>query len=463
MKMQRPLALLAAVLLVGLPLAAQVDTGSADFSRYVSMGDSLTAGFASGGLALDSQRTSYPTLIYTQVNGSSSGFEQPLVSDPGLPAQLQLVSLVPSLVIAPKSGTGQPANLTLPRPYDNMAVPGADVYDLLNTVTDNGGLHDLILRGLGTQLLQGLSLQPTFVSLWIGNNDALGAATSGIVIDGVTLTRAEDFEARFRTAVSTIAGTGAQLAMATIPDVTAIPFVTTIPPILVDPATSQPVIIGGSTVPLIGPQGALSPNDYVLLTAKAELAQGRGIPVALGGSGQPLSDYAVLSATEAATISNRIGAFNNVIRAVAGEVGAALVDVNAIFGDIHAHGYPLGGVDLTTDFLTGGLFSYDGVHANKLGYAIIANAFISAINDEFGGRIPYANLGAFAGGGAIPGIGAAVASSVRFPEGTQDRLLSALGYPSVAQLMRIKARRGGDPVDPGSHEPPTRPGHRPRQ
>ena len=55
--------------LVSLPLAAQVDTGTADFTVYASIGDSLTAGFSSGSLHGDGQALSYPALISLQARG----------------------------------------------------------------------------------------------------------------------------------------------------------------------------------------------------------------------------------------------------------------------------------------------------------------------------------------------------------------------------------------------------------
>jgi hypothetical protein len=264
--------LLALVLLLVAGVANAADTGSASFTRYVSLGDSLTAGYWSAGLENKYQNNSYPMLIWEAATGSRSGFEQPLVSPPGIPAVLQLNSLLPSISIGQTPGQGQPLNLTLPRPYNNMAVPGATVHDLLNTKT--GGLHDLILRGQGfTQIQQGLSLQPTFVTLWIGNNDVLGYATSG---GTGPLTPWEQFDAEFRGAAAAIAGVGAKMAFANIPDVTSIPFFTTVPRVVVNPATNQPVLINGNPVPLIGPNGPLVAGDLVLLPATAALAQGIG-------------------------------------------------------------------------------------------------------------------------------------------------------------------------------------------
>jgi lysophospholipase L1-like esterase len=378
-----------------LPVAASaVDTGSADFTRYVAIGDSLTAGFMSGSLAESAQRNSYPVLIFRQATGLNTGFEQPLVSNPGIPAGLELRSLSP-LIVAPKSGSGAPLNLNLPRPYNNLGVPGADIHDVVATVTDNGGLHDLILRKQGTQLQQAVFLKPTFVTIWIGNNDVLGAATSGRVIEGVTITPVAQFEADFKTIVGAISSTGAKMAIANIPDVAGIPFVTTISRFIVNPATSQPVLIGGQPVPIIGPNGPLGANDRVLLTAASELAKGNGIPVQLGGSGQPLADQFVLDANEINTINARVVAYNSIIQSVGTSAGAALVDANAVFRQVATTGVNFGGITFTKNFLTGGIFSYDGVHPTAFGYAYIANVFIDAINAKFGGEIEPVNLTPF--------------------------------------------------------------------
>jgi hypothetical protein len=229
--------------------------------------------------------------------------------------------------------------------------------------------------------------------------------------------------------------------------VVAIPYVTALPPFLIDPATTQPVLIDGQVVPLIGPDGRLGPGDHVLLPASADLARGIGIPVAFGGSGQPLSDGVVLNAAETATIEARREEFNAIIRAVAGETGAALVDVAAIFDQVLQHGILLGGITLTTDFLTGGLFSYDGVHASPTGYAIIANAFIDAINTTYGGSIPTVPIDAFMLGGlgrlpgTLPGEGEPAAGSFIFSSQAERNLRRVLNVPKERKLIRIKTRR----------------------
>jgi len=142
---------------------------------------------------------------------------------------------------------------------------------------------DLILRGRGSQVAQAAGARPTVVTLWIGNNDVLGAATSGIVVDGVTITPVAQFEADYRLAANAIAASGAKMAIANIPDVTSIPFVTTVSRFIPNPQTGQPVIVNGQPLPLLGPNGPLPPGTLVTLAAGSLIAQGHGIPAEVGG------------------------------------------------------------------------------------------------------------------------------------------------------------------------------------
>jgi lysophospholipase L1-like esterase len=369
-------AALAAVLAV--PAAAQPS-----FAKYVAVGDSLTAGFTNGTLMLTHQAASWPFLLARQAGVGSANYQQPYMTDPGIPAELALLSLVPSPVIAPKSTElGLPANYQLDRPYDNVAVPGATSVDVLTRTT--GGLHDLILRGRGTQLQQALSLSPTFVTLWIGSNDVLGAVTAGRAIDGVTMVPLPTFRAAYAQIVAALAATGATVVTATVPDVTAAPFANAILPVVVDPATRQPVLVGGQTVPLIGPSGGLPADAKVTLGASSLLAKGVGIPAALGGSGQPLPDEVVLDPTELAVIRDRVSAINQSIREIAGAASVSVLDLNAFIGDLLANGRSYAGITLDGSFLTGGLVGYDGIHPTETGYAFLANEWIAFLNREKG-------------------------------------------------------------------------------
>lgn len=459
-----PAAIAAAALAAALALAPAAS--AQDFTRYVAIGDSLASGFLNGGLVDDAQERSVPALIARQAGVGQ--FDMPLVSDPGIPPLLAITGFNGATpVIVPRSGTpGQPLNLALPRPYDNLAVPGFRVHDVVATVTGNA-LIDIILRGQGTALQQAAVQQPTFATVWIGNNDVLGAATSGIVIDGVTLTPVASFTQDLRTILGTLSGAGADLAVATLPNVTAIPFVTTVPPVVVNPATGQPVIgPNGQPIPLIGPSGPLGAGDRVLLTATGFLAQGIGIPAQLGGTGQPLPDSAVLSAAEVAAIQARVGALNAAIRQAASDFGAAVVPIDTFFDQVAANGYPVGGgITLTTAFLTGGIFSYDGVHPTPLGYAVTANLFIDAINERFGGSIAPVNLIPFlfgpdgSAGGTIELPGLSTGTPI-FSAAAYEALRLGLRTPKTEELLRIKERRERrrSPQGPGERLVPSRPG-----
>ena len=82
-----------------------------------------------------------------------------------------------------------------------------------------------------------------------------------------------------------------------------------------------------------------------------------------------------------------VDSYNSMIATHARANGAALVDIHALTSDIAKYGYVSGGQRLTTEFL-GGMFSLDGIHPTFTGHAIVANAFIQALNTNFAAGIP---------------------------------------------------------------------------
>jgi lysophospholipase L1-like esterase len=376
-------------------LAALAPRGAfaqANFGTYVSVGDSLAAGYESNSLLETHQANSVPALLARQAQVPD--FQQPLISEPGIPPEVVLQTLVPAPVLAPKSATpGAPRNLGLNRPYNNLAVPGATSVDALTRTTDGGGFHDLILRGRGTQVAQAVALRPTFVTLWIGNNDVLGAAVRGTAVDGVTLTPAAVFRQVYGQIVAALRGAGANVVAANLPDVTTIPFVTTIRPYVTNPTTGAPVTSPtGGRIPLLGPRGPLTEDTFVTLAASSLLARGDGIPTAVGGRGTPLPDEVLLDPAEVAIIRTRVADNNQAIREICQAANVPVLDINGLLREIATTGRDVGGVTLTSAFLSGGVFSYDGVHPNDIGYAVVANEWIRVINAN-GGNLPEIDLG----------------------------------------------------------------------
>lgn len=368
-----------------------LNLGNTDFSTYVAIGNSLTAGYQSGSLVEKHQEVSYPKLIAEQT-GVGAGFEQPIISYPGLTPIMELIALDP-LTIGNATGQGAPTNLALARPYNNLGVPGALLADILLTTSSQNSLSpgnayfDVILRNPtfaadSTILKQALLLSPTFITCWIGNNDILGYATSGGTLPH---TPTGTFAALYSQLLTALVASGADIIVGNIPDVTAVPFFTTLPGVVLDPTTNEPVIVNGNMVPLIG----VNPTtDLVLLTAKDAMAQGLGIPVSLGGTDQPLPDAVVLDAAEIDTALQVISDFNASINTIAAANDVPVVDFNSFLNDIKANGYSFGGQEFSSDYISGGIFSLDGVHPTDIGYAIIANKWIENINSNFGTTIP---------------------------------------------------------------------------
>src|SRR5215208_5133035 len=86
----RVAAVLVAVLLVAVPTFAA--RGRADFTVFVALGDSYGAGVESNSLNERHQPFSWPAVIARQAGVAN--FQQPLVSFPGIGAELQLVDVV---------------------------------------------------------------------------------------------------------------------------------------------------------------------------------------------------------------------------------------------------------------------------------------------------------------------------------------------------------------------------------
>ena len=76
--------LASAAALCALPALAAAQ-GQPSFGTYVSIGDSLAAGFESGGLVQTHQVNSVPALLARQA--AAPDFQLPLVSEPGIPPE----------------------------------------------------------------------------------------------------------------------------------------------------------------------------------------------------------------------------------------------------------------------------------------------------------------------------------------------------------------------------------------
>jgi lysophospholipase L1-like esterase len=393
---------------------------SAQFEHYVALGDSLTAGVEGGCLVERNQEASFPAVLAAQLD--LGDFEQPLVQEIALTSPLVgapclgAVLSGSTITVGPISQMGPPLNSLLARPYDNLGIPGANVGDLVHLTEGNPSgntaqrFSALVLRNVPGSPFQGLNavteanaLDPDLITLWTGSNDILTAATAGLFLPGVTATPPDVFAANYAEVLENIALPGRTIVAGNVPDVTAIPFTTTVPPLLTIPGGTTPVLGPGNDaypcVPVAPDHGCPVPaGTLVTLPASALLAQGIGVPVALGGTGSPLPNGTfngqtvvpgvLLYPDEVAGIEEYIAAYNETIDEQITGAGGVVVPINEIFFNITAHGYHIGGITLTSAFLRGGIFSADGVHPSSIGYTIIAEAFIRTMNAELGLEIP---------------------------------------------------------------------------
>ena len=118
------------------------------------------------------------------------------------------------------------------------------------------------------------------------------------------------------------------------------------------------------------------------------------------------------------------------------EVGFALLDVHALMEELTTRGREVGGVTLSGAFLTGGVFSYDGMYLTDLGYAVMANEWIAVINAN-GGRVPPVDLGPVLGLVAHGG-GKAAAQAAGASPGSRVHF----GPQAYAALLRAFPARG---------------------
>lgn len=392
--------------------------GSADFSVFVALGNSLTAGYADGALYKSAQEVSAAAILAEQLQSVDGGaFHQPLmIDDYGLGGRrilgystncLGVTDLGPIMY----SGTFDPASLAsiaANGPYQNLGVPGAKVSHLL--APGYGSLNPYFGRfatdPATTSIIQDAMAQnPTFFTLWIGSNDALGYALKGGENPDPTqtepITNVGEFTTYYGMLVDNLTANGAQGLLVNLGDITSIPFFNTVPYNALVLTDQTLVDMLNAAYGALGFTFQLGPNPLIIqdLNAAGGMRQATAkdkmllsipqdsIRCAGWGSLKPVPHNYVLDELEVNNVRNAINAYNLAIEAAANSKGLAYVDMNSVLREAES-GILFDGVNFTTTFVTGGVFSLDGVHLNGKGNAIVANYFIEAINAKYGATIP---------------------------------------------------------------------------
>lgn len=390
----------------------QTTSGEANFSKYIAVGNSLTAGYADGGLYLEGQQVAFPNLIAEQLQQVGGGdFRSPFFSENERNGSSYLVlkDLVDGQPVL-EYVTDQLAYVADGKlskytgDIENLGVPGMRLD--LSTQEWFGGLNMYFERlladsdvGTKTYMQFATEKNHTFFSFWLGNNDVLGYAMNGAVTNPgdptTALTETATFEQVYSGFIEALTAGDRKGVVATIPDVTAIPYFTTVTRAAliaaVNAASGQDVQdiyieTGAGT-----PRAASDDDLFVLPFSSAGLlgntSEENPYPYGLHPLNPVESEY-VLDTDEVAIIQDRVKAFNDIIEDVAKEEGLALADAHAYLNRVKNPGIVYNGVSVNASFITGNAFSLDGIHLTPMGNALMANLFIEAINKQYSSRIP---------------------------------------------------------------------------
>lgn len=428
----RLLALAAAALSLG----ACVDDGEglittptpangAIFARYVALGNSITAGFQSGGINDSTQARSYVPLLAAKAGVTDFGI--PSIARPGCPVPF-LAPLTPPSGIAPscrRSAEGAQVNFV-----QNLAVPGARLVDLLRVPGGQLGQLNTLLIGPRSQVRAMKEAQPTFVSVWVGNNDALEATVGGLL--GPTPTRADSsltplatFQSQLNQLVDSIKAAAPQgvMLVGVVNAIAAAP--------LIQPGAyfflsrdaqgrfqGKPVNNNCSPVNALGQPNPLSRNFVSFQIVSSAVPE-------IDCSGNLAGGVFVLDGLERLIVAQRVEAFNDAIEAAAIANNWLYVNPNLILQPFLAQRdaqgraqrlrkcqalasattaqqiqaavlttCPVPPAGATAPFAApnffGSLISFDGVHPSTEAHQILAGRFAAAINAKYGTRLPTA-------------------------------------------------------------------------
>jgi len=415
--------------------------GNADFTNYISVGNSLTQGYMDGGLYEEGQQNSYPSLIANQMSIVQPGineFKQPMTFGNGSGyMHLEINQTTGELDVVSSTDVGgfgeSPTWATWGDQYkslkmNNLGVSGITLIQTSSQDNTDAAVNNVILGGIeipfvftqegnpfsrfldfgGNPFLAGTPIEyldhvkqskATFFTCWLGNNDVLGYALSGGVptsfsvpglggIEYNALSDVTEFSNKYDSILTAFFNMGAEGVCATLPDVTSIPNLTTIT------VESMKEDFGYDTVYIEDYNGnirAATSDDLIVLSAADTVKAGAG-----SSPSNNLMNELVLDTYEIQECQQRTIELNTEIKRLAAEKDFALVDMYEFMKTL-GPGFTLSGIEMSIKYIEGGTFSLDGIHPNPRGYAVVANKWIEAINENYGSNIPLVDIGAYRG------------------------------------------------------------------
>jgi len=374
-------------------LGPSTPVGGEIFKSYVALGNSITAGYQSSGINDSTQRQSYAFLLAQQMG---TQYHYAALAKPGCPAPIAnsqtgaRVGGVASTVCALRI----PSSVT--DILNNVAVPAARVLDPTSSSTVASNALTTFILGGKTQVQRALDARPTFVTIWIGNNDVLEAGASGIIVPtpgvspGIVSTQAQ-FQANYDAMIKQLVDSEPNLkgVLIAVAQVAGIPLLQSGALIFSSP-TIQAGISQAAGKPVTIHANCNGSASLVSVPQLIPLIRSGAHPALISCEagvvpGTLVGDLFVLDATEQATLSAAITGYNNYIKAKADAIGFAYYDPNVVFFAKKATGEIPPFPNLaSTNQTFGTLFSLDGVHPTAAFHKIIANELSGVINVKYG-------------------------------------------------------------------------------
>ena len=412
--------------------------GDIDPSRFVAIGGSVTAGYLDDGLSYEGQKNSLAAILAEQLSiVGGTGFSQPYLSQNSVgiskegnaPFKLGYKTdceNVSSLSPIRKALAGDHSQLDVniyTSPFRNMGVPFLKSTELNtngygNPLNGAGNFNPFFSRMSSNQssasvMQDVLANQPTFFSFFVGMDEVLSFAKSGGTSGTLTPVNGQDgvgFEGSVEAALTALTSSGAKGVVGTIPDVTEMPYFTTIPYNGLDLDEESAETLNQVYNP-IGIFFTVGKNPFVIQDPSAGsfgvrlMEEGELILLSVPldsvkcykmGSVFPFRNEFVLTNAEINSIRTAIENYNDVLISKTQIKGLALADVHGFYKKFKT-GIVYNGVNMTSKFVSGGAYSLDGIHLNPKANAILANEFIKAINSRYNAKIPYADASKYRG------------------------------------------------------------------
>jgi hypothetical protein len=421
--------------------------GTVDVSRYLAVGDSYTAGLSAGGLTLASQQYSYPNLLAQQLRGAqaTAGFSQPLLAAGAGTGYFELAGYtaqgfprtrrvpgpaVRRQVFNPTACGGADtirlftrtdAPGTLPQ---NLGVPGlrltqVQVANLGNEInaTPTGAFNPYFERILPAgnnstylQAVTGAAASATFFTYFLGLDDLMPYVRSGGqcgTAPGTSLTN--QLRTNAQAVLGVLTAGGRPGIIASLPELNTLPLLRLGRGIALQKRL-QDSYGDNALLYIEDPFGSgvgqpITNDDYVLATTLPRI--GQLTPVVVGGATlmlpygrdvrNPLRDADLMDYDEMNRVNGVLSSHNNELNRLARDIYKMpslnssslpyLLDTSGVMPDYAGDAISVGGVQYSAEPVRGNFFSLDYYTLTPRGNALLANAFIAALNRAYKAKI----------------------------------------------------------------------------